>query len=153
MVTEGYRRPPPQPPTLASRRLPDGCPSSAVVGATAVGHGAAKLGEHMANMCLLAANMGQHKANIDPVRAIEGRRRVKIVHLGAHMTKIRVNIAEGSGPIVAPDPTKHCILQHFVALQYVRSCCSSSVKMGQGGPTKAPKKGQVGPTELQVGPT
>ena len=88
MVTEGYRRPPPLPPTLAYRRLPAGCPSSAVGGATAVGHGAAQLGEHTANMCQLSADMGQHKANIGRVRAIEEQPRVKVVHLGEHMTKI-----------------------------------------------------------------
>ena len=71
------------PRTFAYLPLPDGCPSSAVGGATAVGHGAAKLGEHMANMCQLAANMGQHKANIGRDRAIEEQPCVKIGRLGA----------------------------------------------------------------------
>ena len=74
--------------SLAYPRLPDGCPSSAVGGATVVGHGAAQLGEHTANMCQLAANMGQHKANKGQDRAIEGQARVRIGQLGAHMTKI-----------------------------------------------------------------
>ena len=78
---------------------------------------------------------------------------MKVVHLGQHITKIRVNLADDWGPILAPDPTKHCILRCFLALRDVRCCGPRPVKMGPGGPTNAPKKSQVGPTELQVGPT